>query len=338
MLDLTASRIDAGTGTGVRVDPETPGEALDPGDEQRRADRAGDRMRLAKGFGGRGAGVTLPGEGLGLPPEHVRLEERRRPGGDGRSDGGPACRIVLTRRARQLGLAERHPPADLVCGKVIRLAQPRGRGPVALDHVARRIDRRLGAGRIARGSRPDRDVRGGGRGGDRELSEVDRRVHLDEPLEPFASRRQRGRRIAGPQGDLGPDRVEIDDELGVRDAAHLGPGDLEVASSRGQVAGQQGQVGPGDMEVDRAEARQHIPDVPRDQLGRLRVASEVDEVLGRVDLEERAEPEVAAELADALHAGQRDLERFLHEAAHLEHAAEVGVGARDLRGVARPDS
>ena len=57
--------------------------------------------------------------------------------------------------------------------------------------------------------------------------------------------------------------------------------------------------------------------------------AQLDEHRGRVDLEERQEPELAAEPSDLVRADQRHLERLLDEAAHLEHRAEVGVRTRD---------
>ena len=52
-------------------------------------------------------------------------------------------------------------------------------------------------------------------------------------------------RVAVPQRDLGPERVQVGHELGIDDAARLAPRDLEVAAGGRQVAGPDGQMGLG---------------------------------------------------------------------------------------------
>ena len=62
--------------------------------------------------------------------------------------------------------------------------------------------------------------------------------------------------------------------------------------------------------------------MPREQLRRLRIPSEFDQVLGRVDFEEDREGWVNA-VSLELRAGQRDLERLLDQAAHREDIGEI---------------
>ena len=136
-------------------------------------------------------------------------------------------------------------------------------------------------------------------------------------------------RVALPQRDLRPERVEVDDELGVLDATGRRLGDLEMTSSGRQVTGPDRQVRQRDVQVDGADPRQCPGNVALEKVGCLGIARELDQHRGRVDLEEDPEAQLGAVPSRALDAGERDLERLLDESAHLEDGAEIGVGPRD---------
>ncbi len=183
------------------------------------------------------------------------------------------------------------------------------------------------------GSCLDRQVGRGLDGRDRQLAEDDGVVHQGEPIEAFTGDDQGTLRVAVPQRDLGSERVQVDHVLGILDPDCRGPGDLEVTPCGRQVPGPDGQMGERDVQVDGADTRQRARNVALEQLGGLGIARQLDQHRGGVELEEDPEAQLAAIPSAALDAGERHLERLLHEPAHLEHAAEVRLGARDRDGI-----
>ena len=121
-----------------------------------------------------------------------------------------------------------------MAGEGIRLGQALGRGPIAVDDVARAVHGGRDARPVASGPRRDREIRGGPHGRDRELSDDHRIVHLGQPVEAIPGHLEGRRGIAVPQRDLGRERAQVDDELGVGDAACLALGRVEVTSGRGR--------------------------------------------------------------------------------------------------------
>jgi hypothetical protein len=146
----------------------------------------------------RGSGLTAICQGLGLPPQDVRLEKRRRPCGQRWQDRVPRCRIVVADRTRQLGSTEPHPPPDLVVRERVGRSESRRRGSVALDRIARSADGLFNPDRITRGPRPHCQIGSGVRGVDREIAQDERVVCLDEPIEPLKGDGKGRRQISVP--------------------------------------------------------------------------------------------------------------------------------------------
>ena len=284
-------------------------------------------------WGGRSAQVAPPGPRLGGSPCYVRLREGCRTRRHRGADRLPDRRIVLAGGPSELGRADGHPPAELADRKLVPLRQPFHGGSIAVDHRACVVHGGLGRGRVARGAGPDRDVRGGMHRGYHQLSEQDRIVHLEQPVQAVPSDLERGCGVPAPEGDLRPDHAQLDGVLSVLNVARLVAGELEMAARGRKVPCLQEQVGVRAVEVDRADARQDVMDVLLEEESGLRVASQLDEHQSRVRLQEPSEPELATVSSRALGACQGGFERFLHEAAHLEQAAEVRVRARELDGV-----
>ena len=158
-------------------------------------------MRLAERCGGR-TGLAPPGQRLGRAPAHVGLPERRIPRRHGLLGGHPVGGVVLAGGTGELGIAQGHPPPDLVLRDVVLARQACRRVAVSLDHLARRGDGRRCCVPVPRRPRPDRLVGRGLHGREHELADDQRVVHPHDAVESFEGGRDGGGRVTLPQRDL----------------------------------------------------------------------------------------------------------------------------------------
>ena len=170
---------------------------------------------------------------------------------------------------------------------------------------------------------------------DRELAEDDRVIEVDQAIECLPCDVDGRGGIAAPQGDLRPERGQVDAELGILDVRRFCLGDVQVAAGQCQVPGPDAEVRERDVKVERADPGPDVGRLSFEQVGGLVVPSELDQHRRRVDGQEDPEPEFAPVQSDDIRPGEGDGEGFLDETTHLEHGAEVGVAAGDLHRIAR---
>ena len=261
----------SGTDRSIRMRRPRPSISLD---EDGRADPRRDRV------GRRGAARRQP-PGHPVPPTPRRRATRRTPRGTARvarprrADRLPCRRIVLAGRSRELGGADRHPPADLVGRERHRCSVRRSSRPGS--GRSRRVRRRRRPRRRPRRAPPGPDREVGG-GVDRRHQRAGRGVTASS----ISTRRSKPSRATCEAVAGSPFHSAISVPNVWRSMANWASsmlpasvaGELEMAAGGREVAGPDAAGGRSvHVEVDGADARQDVRDV-RARAGRRPPGSE----------------------------------------------------------------